>query len=289
MKTMRWIFVVLLCVFAWTCPKYGLNEFTFHKDTVQQKNLTLCDSIIEKIFIGIAYVEDFGKGTDPKRFTPEAKAAIYHCGAAYTTGYGSTVYPEGKRVKKNDKKISKAYAKECAFAHLRKFVFPFIYRYVDVELSEEEAIGVCMFIYNVGGENFSGHRMTGEKFAEASEFLKAINQKQEVEACARKMTGFRSSGGKRAVGLLKRHWVQAAIFCGHLKVESLLKLKPANFYNIKDLSMLFANSNGDADDFYTYKHDSKTIDWFLNGNVSVEKSTYKILDVETQQLFAAAF
>lgn len=277
MKTKLFLLLVLVCA-ASSCQKKSQEE-------IAKANLEMCQKLENEIFACVAYVEDFGKGRDSKRFEENARSKPYFCGAKWTTGYGSTVYPKGTTVKKTNKPISKSYAKECAIAHLQKRVFPFICKYVTRELSETEMLGTCMFVYNIGGENFSGFKQNGEKFGNPSSFLQALNKGESAKKCARKMTGFRGSNGKRANGLLKRHWVQAAVFCGYITPEDLLKLKPSGFYQIKELNHFYEKDHADKDGYFTYKHDKKSIEWFKSQEV--EKNTLLILDKNTQSYFLA--
>lgn len=273
-------FLVILILAMSSCQKKKSQE------EISRINLELCHKLQNEIFVCVAYVEDFGKGRDVKRFSPDARSKPYFCGAKWTTGYGSTIYPKGTVVKKKNKPISKAYAKQCVLAHLEKRVFPFIEKYVTRVLTESEILGTCMFVYNIGGENFSGYKANGKKFRKPSAFLAAINGNESIEDCARKMTGFRGSNGVRANGLLKRHWVQAAIFCGHLIALDLLDLKPASFYEIKNLKHFFAKDCADRDGYFSYKHDAEAIAWF-KAQQAPTKSTLLILDKDTQKYFLA--
>ena len=80
-------------------------------------NVARADSLAEDIFSFICLVEG--------GVLNEKTGENYHCGARWTAWYGVTTTPEGKLLKKGQR-ISKATAKEWAFYHLRKNVYPFL-------------------------------------------------------------------------------------------------------------------------------------------------------------------
>lgn len=232
------------------------------------------------IMAAIAYVEGFSDKP-------------YFCGAKQTIGYGSTIYPDGSRVKKNDKPIScklpvKYYkgaefkkGREYVKCHLEQAVYPFIEKYVTRDLSVEELLGTVLFVYNIGGESFSGHKKNGAVKGKPSAFLQALNSGQESALeCAKKMTGFRSMNGKRANGLLKRHWVAMGLFMGKLQAEDLLKLKAAGFYDIKDMSFFYKKSSARNDGYWEPDFSDEKIEKFLTQQKSAEENTASILDQE---------
>ena len=96
--------------------------------------------IEDEIIVCLAYVEDFSSRS-------------YFCGSKWTIGYGSTCYADGQPVQCNQS-ITMFEARECARAHLRKYVFPCIDIYVKKPLNRQEIIGTSMFIYNIGSGNF---------------------------------------------------------------------------------------------------------------------------------------
>lgn len=230
------------------------------------------------IMTAIAYVEGFSDKP-------------YFCGAKQTIGYGSTVYPDGSRVKKTDKAIScrlpvKYYkgaefkkGREYVKHHLENEVYPFIKNYVTRELSAEELLGTVLFVYNVGGESFSGHKKNGTSSGKASAFLQSLNSGEESAVdCAKKMTGFRAMNGKRANGLLKRHWVAMGLFTGKLEAADLLKLKAAGFYDIKDMSFFYKKSAGRNSGYWEPDFSPEKINKFLTLQTSAEENTAAILD-----------
>ena len=207
--------------------------------TVLPENRDFYLSIEDEIIICIAYVENY-------------YSQAYFCGARWTIGYGSTIYADGSRVKSGDT-ISMIDAQNCARTHLRKRVFPYIDKYVKRELSRAEIIGTSLFIYNVGAGNFAN-----------SAFLQAVNDGQSAVECVRRMTEFTKSAGQFAPGLLKREWVQGAIYCGYISPYDLLDLTPAGFYNY-GVGEYFGSSRS-WDGYYNPKYSDKAIKNFLLKN-----------------------
>ena len=186
-------------------------------------NVARADALSEDIFSFICLVEG---GVLKKT------GENYHCGARWTTWYGVTTTPDGKFLKKGQI-IPKAQAKAWSFEHLHKHVYPFL-KYFSHKLSDEQIIGICLFVYNVGGEALTGYSADGEYVKEPCEFFKAVNNGLAPEECVNKMTEYRKSAGKRANGLLKRHWVQGAAYLGILTANNIGDLEPRKFYQTKN-------------------------------------------------------
>lgn len=205
----------------------------------------------DELIICLAYVEDY-------------KSSSYFCGKRWTIGYGSTIYADGTRVKSGET-IDMLSAQKCVRAHLRKHVFPYIDQYVKRPLTRQEIIGTSMFIYNVGPGNFKN-----------SAFLKAINNGITPFECSRRMTEFTKSAGKVAKGLLKREWVQSAIYCGYITPYDLLELKPAGFYNYR-VEDFYKTSGRLQDGYYKYNFSKQKLQEFLHDNQSSSKRVIDII------------
>lgn len=223
-------------------------------------NVARADALSEDIFSFICLVEG---GVLKKT------GENYHCGARWTTWYGVTTTPDGKFLKKGQI-IPKAQAKAWSFEHLHKHVYPFL-KYFSHKLSDEQIIGICLFVYNVGGEALTGYSADGEHVKEPCEFFKAVNNGLAPEECVNKMTEYRKSAGKRANGLLKRHWVQGAAYLGILTANNIGDLEPRKFYQTKNFGNYYwvdkerqpvADDNG----FYKLRYDDATVNTFFNMN-----------------------
>lgn len=226
------------------------NRLTFEKC---QDDILICIAFVEN-FVSIPYKDNTG----------------------YTIGYGTQYYPDGSSVKKNDRPISKEFAKECVLAHCEKRIWPWIEKYVTRSLSEEEMLGTVLFIYNIGGENFSGHKANGKQSKAPSSFLVSLNRGDLNFATARKMTGFSRVGQQRANGLLKRHWVESSLFLGYLKPQDLLKLEPAKFYN-QPLTFYYVQNNPEQDGFWNYNHSRQSVEKFKDININPVHNVRQIL------------
>lgn len=233
-------------------------------------NVARADALSEDIFSFICLVEG---GVLKKT------GENYNCGARWTTWYGVTTTPDGKFLKKGQI-IPKAQAKAWSFEHLHKHVYPFL-KYFSHKLSDEQIIGICLFVYNVGGEALTGYSADGEHVKEPCEFFKAVNNGLAPEECVNKMTEYRKSAGKRANGLLKRHWVQGAAYLGILTANNIGDLEPRKFYQTKNFGNYYwvdkerqpvADENG----FYKLRYDDFIINNFFNMNEGVDVTVNSI-------------
>lgn len=224
-------------------------------------NVARANELSEDIFSFICLVEG--------GILNEKTGENYHCGARWTTWYGVTTTPDGKFLKKGQR-IPKATAKAWAFEHLRKHVYPFLSHFTR-KLTDEQIIGVCLFIYNVGGEALTGYSADGEKVKEPCEFFISVNKNEDPETCVNKMTEYRKSAGKRANGLLKRHWVQGAAYLGILTARNISDLEPRKFYQTKNFGNYYwvdkeREPQADKYGFYRLRFDDVTVNTFFNMN-----------------------
>ena len=95
--------------------------------------------------------------------------------------YGVTVKPDGSFVKKNDKPISNAKAKDWSVYHIKNRVIPFFQYFDERKLTDEEIYMTAMFMYNIGGEQVTGYNLKGLRVGKASKYFEAINQQTEDE------------------------------------------------------------------------------------------------------------
>lgn len=261
--------VVILVVFM-TLPNCNSNHNTNEKIADSAKevnvyetfdNVARANQLSEDIFSFICLVEG--------GVLNEKTGENYHCGARWTTWYGVTTTPEGKLLKKGQR-IPKATAKAWSFEHLRKNVYPFLV-YFKHKLTDEQIIGICLFVYNVGGEALTGYSLQGEKLKEPCEFFIAVNNGDAPEKCVNKMTEYRRSAGKRANGLLKRHWVQGAAYLGILTANNIGELEPRKFYQTKNFGNYYwvdkeRQPLEDENGFYRLRYDDFIINNFFNMN-----------------------
>lgn len=117
-----------------------------------------------------------------------------------TIGYGTTYYPNGKKVTMDDEEISK----ETAFYLLSIIIEQFekeVLKYVKKELTQNQFDAIVIFIYNVGGGNFKN-----------STLLKRINENTLHTDIPTEFLRWNKAGGKVLRGLVKRRLEEANIY-----------------------------------------------------------------------------
>ncbi|MCH7312918.1 lysozyme [Acinetobacter sp. ANC 3882] len=116
----------------------------------------------------------------------------------WTIGTGTTVYPNGTKVKKGDSCTldqAKSY-----FAHDLKRFEASVNNLVKVPLSQNQFDALVSLTYNIGTGAFAG-----------STLLKLLNQKQYREARAQ-FTRWNKAGGKELRGLTRRREAERDLF-----------------------------------------------------------------------------
>lgn len=188
------------------------------------------------------------------------EAYPYMSGGAATIGYGSCYKPNGMPVTMRDAPIDKTTARLYTQAHLRKDVFPAIEKYVHKDLDDGQLMAVSAFIYAVGSANFAGlgYDDHGRK-RQPSEFLKAVNSGKSDFECARKLSGWKTAGGGILhEGLLKRRWLEMALYCHRLEPKELLDMTPGGHFNLA-VHDLYKHGCADKDGYYTPMMDDATM------------------------------
>lgn len=123
----------------------------------------------------------------------------YLCSAGVPTiGYGTIVYPDGKKVKLGDK-ITLKQAEEYLAFKLQRFEAD-IKRLVKVPLTQPQYDALVSFVYNLGTTNFA-----------SSTLLKRINERKFQEA-AEQLLRWNKAGGKVVNGLTRRREAEKALF-----------------------------------------------------------------------------
>lgn len=117
-----------------------------------------------------------------------------------TIGYGTTYYPNGKRVTMNDEEISKETAFYLFSIILEKFEKE-VLKYVKKELTQNQFDALVIFIYNVGGGNFKN-----------STLLKRINENTLHTDIPTEFLRWNKAGEKVLRGLVKRRLEEANIY-----------------------------------------------------------------------------
>ena len=125
-------------------------------------------------------------------FRPQA----YMCPAhKLTIGYGTTVYPDGKPVKKGDM-ITEKKAEEYLEDYIEKNIKP-IYKRIPYVLTDNQERALESLIYNIGAGAFL-----------RSKLFVAIKEKNYVEICRQWDFGFKQN----LKGLFKRRTEELYLF-----------------------------------------------------------------------------
>lgn len=117
-----------------------------------------------------------------------------------TIGFGTTVYPDGTKVKMGDK-ITKKEAEEYLYDHINKHVIPYIDKLVKVPLKQNEVDALVSLIYNIGATNFKN-----------STLLKKINSRQSKAAIELSWKAWNKAGGKTLRGLVNRRLAEINLY-----------------------------------------------------------------------------
>ena len=126
----------------------------------------------------------------------------YLCPAGVPTiGYGSTYYPDGKKVTLRDNPVTEA----DATAMLRSMLVRYengVDRYVQVPITQGQFDALVSFAYNVGLSALKG-----------STLLRLVNERNFVGAAAQ-FSRWNKAGGKVLPGLTRRREAERKLFVG---------------------------------------------------------------------------
>ena len=117
-----------------------------------------------------------------------------------TIGYGTTHYPNGKKVSLSDPGIDKAKAVEYLLYETTQEIEPNLNRMVKVTINQNQFDALADFCYNLGWPAL-----------EKSTLLKKLNAGDFVGAKA-EFAKWDKAGGKPLLGLTKRRAKEAALF-----------------------------------------------------------------------------
>lgn len=117
-----------------------------------------------------------------------------------TIGYGTTIYPDGKKVMMSDPVVTKDRALTYVKHHMVKNVFPYIASKVTVPITESMFESLCSFVYNIDGGNFS-----------KSTLLQLLNDKN-YKGAQEQFKEWTKAGGQVLRGLVLRRTDEAALF-----------------------------------------------------------------------------
>ena len=128
------------------------------------------------------------------------RAAPYLCSAGVPTiGYGTTVYPNGIKVKLSDQKITQQLA-ETFLQHHVNVIEKDVSKLVKVTLSQNQFDALMSFVYNVGLGAFRD-----------STLLKLLNA-GDIDNASKQFERWNKAGGKVSNGLTRRRNAEKALF-----------------------------------------------------------------------------
>ena len=127
----------------------------------------------------------------------ELKAYLFPAGV-WTIGNGTTIYPNGVKVKKGD--VCSLDQAKAYFAHDLKRFEASVNNLVKVPLSQNQFDALVSLVYNIGSGNFA-----------SSTLLKKLNAKDYAGA-ADQFPRWNKAGGKVLNGLIRRRDAERALF-----------------------------------------------------------------------------
>ena len=134
----------------------------------------------------------------------------YFCPAGVATiGYGSTLYPNGKKVRLTDKAITKDEAITLLYDTLGTYEKA-IHDNVKAPINQNQFDALVSFVYNVGAGNFA-----------KSTLLKKLN-KADYQGAADEFLRWNKAGGKVLNGLTRRRDAERSLFLTPLEPRVIL-------------------------------------------------------------------
>ena len=116
-----------------------------------------------------------------------------------TIGYGTTVYPNGEKVKLSDV-ISKEKAEEYLINDIRKFE-DFVNRWVLSNITQNQFDALVSFTYNLGPSNL-----------QKSTLLKKVNKNPNDPSISKEFSKWVNAGGNKIQGLVNRRDAEAKLY-----------------------------------------------------------------------------
>lgn len=110
-----------------------------------------------------------------------------------TIGYGTTIYPDGKRVTMQDSPINQTLALQMLLSHLNREVLPHLKKLLTVPQTQNQIDALGCLIYNIGIGQFK-----------KSTVLKYINAKKSIKFIEEAWMRYNMSGGRVLNGLIAR-------------------------------------------------------------------------------------
>lgn len=117
-----------------------------------------------------------------------------------TIGYGTIVYPDGKKVTMKDRAITEAEATQYLMHEVEEKAHN-VERMCKVSLNDNEYAALVSFAYNVGWQGL-----------EKSTLMKLLNAGTDRKAVADQFLRWNKAGGKELAGLTRRRQAERSLF-----------------------------------------------------------------------------
>lgn len=136
------------------------------------------------------------------------RSAPYLCSSGVPTiGYGTTVYPNGIKVKLSDQKITQQLA-ESFLQHYVNAIEKDVLNLVKVPLKQNQFDALVSFAYNVGSDIDEDTKAEG---LGDSTLLKLLNA-GDIAGASKQFERWNKAGGKVSNGLIRRRKAEKALF-----------------------------------------------------------------------------
>lgn len=136
------------------------------------------------------------------------RAAPYLCSAGVPTiGYGTTIYPNGMKVKLSDQKITQQLAENFLQNHVNA-IEKDVLSLVKVPLKQNQFDALVSFAYNVGSDIDEDTKAEG---LGDSTLLKLLNA-GDIVGASKQFELWNKAGGKVSNGLIRRRKAEKVLF-----------------------------------------------------------------------------
>lgn len=127
-------------------------------------------------------------------------------GKVPTIGYGTTIYPDGRKVTMKDAPITKQQALQYKMYHIEKRCYPYM---KELALNQNQFDAICSFIYNMGGGAFMESTLRKKIIANAS-----------CDEITAQFMRWDKDNGEVLAGLVKRRKIEAELFCKPVELNT---------------------------------------------------------------------
>jgi len=140
---------------------------------------------------GIDLITSF-EGFEPRPYLCSAKVP--------TIGFGTTRYPDGKKVALTDKEITRSQATLYLLHDIKQFELSVDAMAVDT-INQNQFNALVSFAYNLGSQSLKG-----------STLLKKVNENPNDQMILNEFMKWVNAGGKKIAGLVRRRKAEAEMY-----------------------------------------------------------------------------